>query len=866
MKKSLFSLLAAALCLAACQVEEPINASKSGDVLSAMIEQSEMTKTALDQNNNIRWSENDQIVGFMKSSYGYKYQIDPAFVGKTYADFTKVSSSEGDKLSAGIEWEHNVVYYPYSEDVTCVKAENGYTLEVELPAEQTYTVESFGNKEFPMVAVSEDNDITFNNVCGALMIQLMGIQQVKSVKVEGKNNEILAGAATVTAYAGESKPSIKMNSTTATAVTLNCGDGVQLNTNTPVEFIIALPPVEFTNGFTVTVTDSNNEEYTIEAKSGNPILRSKLRVMPNLFLGADPTPPVEEDVNTITIDGDFSDWDALAATKVYVAKSSEDSRYLGLKTLKINATSTNINGYLEVNDDIIVPDVSVYMNIYLNVDNSISAGNDTWKGQAGIDYMTEGYLMKSNAFVSYDPTVYKYTGAENNWSWSVESILSKGKGITMGSGSGNRYEFTIDKAKLSEHQIEIDDTFSLGVIISQNWNTIGALPSGENGESAPLLEVTCGSGGNTSGSEEEEAVAPELKSGDHVLATNRNVQKFVEEVTYPDHDYTETFVRDYYGGYGHNYNGEAVNSDKPESYSIHWTADYEAGDLTFVLTEGDGEWSSTQTVAAGEEYVEVTNLVPNTSYTYKVTAANGTVMTEGQFTTYGTVRHVFFKSNVRNCRDLGGWQTYDGKTVKFHKIYRGGRLEEGTLSNSGRKAIIAEGIKAQLDIRGNSDVNEAPAVEGFDFCAPIIETGGDSMLKQDGGEKTRMSMQFVIDCIKADKPVYFHCSLGRDRTGTLAMVILGLLDVIEGDISKEYELSYFAPKGWSIASSENYTLFQNVRTTWAYKPAAEYIWNNYVHTGERFSAGVERYLLEIGISQSDIDTFRSLMLADAPAN
>ena len=396
------------------------------------------------------------------------------------------------------------------------------------------------------------------------------------------------------------------------------------------------------------------------------------------------------------------------------------------------------------------------------------------------------------------------------------------------------------------------------MIISQNWNTIGALPCGENGETAPLLEVTTGNGGSINTPEDVETLGEEIKSGDRVLATNRNVQKFVEEVTYPDHDYTETYVRDYYGGYGHNYNGEAVNSDRPESYTIRWTADYDAGDLTFELSEP--EWSATQTVEAGAEYVEVTNLVPNTHYTYKVTAANGTVMTEGEFDTYGTVRHVFFKTNVRNCRDLGGWKTYDGKTVKFRKVYRGGRLEASTLSNSGKKAIAAEGIKAQLDIRGTSDVLSAPAIEGFDFCAPIIETGGDSMLKQDGGEKTRMSMQFIIDCIKANKPVYFHCSLGRDRTGTLAMVVLGLLDVIEGDISKEYELSYFSPKGWSIASSESYNLFQNVRTTWAYKPAAEYIWNNYVKAGERFSAGVERYLLEIGISQDDIDTFRSLML------
>ena len=860
MKKSLFCLIAAAFCFAACQVEEPTASLKSEDVLSAKIEQSEMTKTVLAQNNNILWSENDQVVGFMKSSYGHRYQIDPGFAGKTYADFTKVSTSDGDKLSAGVEWDHNVVYYPYSETVSCVKAEKGYTLGIELPAEQTYVVESFSNNLFPMVAVSEGNDITFNNVCGALMIQLMGIQQVKSIKVEGNNNEILAGAATVSAIAGQ-KPAITMNSTTATAVTLNCGEGVQLNTNTPVEFIITLPPVEFTNGFTVTVTDASNTEYTIEAKKANTVERSKLLVMPNKFLGAEE----EEDVNTITIDGDFSDWDALPASKVYVAKRNEDARYQALKTLKINATGTNINGYIEVDSDVIIADVSVYMNIYINADNSSNTADDVWKGQAGSDYMTEGYLMKSNAFVSYNPKVYTYNGSLEKVEWEWVLILENGKGISSGAGSNFRYEFTIDKAKLAdEHQIIINDTFGIGVLISQNWKTTGALPCGESGNKAPMLEITCGNGGNTSGAEEEETVAPELKNGDRVLATNRNVQKFVEEVTYPDHDYTETYVRDYYGGYGHNYNGEVVNSDKPEAYSIYWTANYDAGELTLELSEP--EWSATQTVEAGSDHVEITNLVPNTHYTYKVTAANGTVMTEGEFDTYGTVRHVFFKSNVRNCRDLGGWKTYEGKTVKFHKIYRGGRLEAGTLSNSGRKALIAEGIKAQLDIRGTSDVLTAPAIEGFDFCAPIIETGGDSMLKQDGGEKTRMSVQFVIDCIKENKPVYFHCSLGRDRTGTLAMVILGVLDVIEGDISKEYELSYFSPKGWSIASSESYNLFQNVRTTWAYKPAAEYIWNKYVQAGERFSAGVERYLLEIGISQEDINTFRSLMLADAPAN
>ena len=363
--------------------------------------------------------------------------------------------------------------------------------------------------------------------------------------------------------------------------------------------------------------------------------------------------------------------------------------------------------------------------------------------------------------------------------------------------------------------------------------------------------------------DQEEELAPEIKSGDRVLAPDPNVEKFVTEVTYPDHDYSYSLILDYYGGYnGKLAEGESVKSDKPSAYTIRWTADEAAGDLLFELCEPD--WKYEQKVSSGMAYVDVTNLTPDVHYTYKVTSTvTGAVMTEGEFDTYGSIRQVFFKTRVRNGRDLGGWRTYDGKMVRYHKIFRTGRWQSGTMSNSGKKAMIAEGIKAQLDLRGTSDVLDAPAIDGMDFCAPIIETGGDSMLKAEGGDKTRQCMQFVIDCIKADKPVVFHCSLGRDRTGTLALVILGLLDVIEGDISKEYEVSYFSPRGWSIAESETYKIFQNTRTKWAYKPAAEYLWT-YVKEGERFSDGVERYLLEIGISQDDIDEFRELMLVEAP--
>ena len=154
MKKSVFAFFAASLCLAACQIEvvDPNQPNVSDDVLSAKIEQNEVTKTVLGESNNVFWSENDQIVAFMKSSYGHKYQIKPSFAGKTYADFSRVSSASGDDLSAGMEWDHNVAYYPYSESIECVKSGDNYALDVVLPTEQNYAANSFGNGSFPMVA------------------------------------------------------------------------------------------------------------------------------------------------------------------------------------------------------------------------------------------------------------------------------------------------------------------------------------------------------------------------------------------------------------------------------------------------------------------------------------------------------------------------------------------------------------------------------------------------------------------------------------------------------------------------------------------------------------------------------------------
>ena len=49
-----------------------------------------------------------------------------------------------------------------------------------------------------------------------------------------------------------------------------------------------------------------------------------------------------------------------------------------------------------------------------------------------------------------------------------------------------------------------------------------------------------------------------------------------------------------------------------------------------------------------------------------------------------------------------------------------------------------------------------------------------------------------IPSAKEDKPVYFHCSVGADRTGSIAFLIGALCGMSEDQLAKEFELTSFS--------------------------------------------------------------------------
>lgn len=226
-----------------------------------------------------------------------------------------------------------------------------------------------------------------------------------------------------------------------------------------------------------------------------------------------------------------------------------------------------------------------------------------------------------------------------------------------------------------------------------------------------------------------------------------------------------------------------------------------------------------------------------------------------------------------NIRDVGGWKTSSGKTVRYEKIYRGSQLDE--ITDTGLDTLKALGIKTDIDVRSTASWDTHGPVEKTGLNYNFINTNykyeeilnkGDTVSKEVSKNYPAM---FALLADESNYPIYLHCGAGTDRTGSTMFILNGLLGVSYEDLTRDYELTSFATadrwrgNGTGGTFMPDDLIHENVSNSeidakWGLMNK-EFMESEYCTDGTLATA-IENYLLACGVKQEHIDAYKRIML------
>jgi protein-tyrosine phosphatase len=218
--------------------------------------------------------------------------------------------------------------------------------------------------------------------------------------------------------------------------------------------------------------------------------------------------------------------------------------------------------------------------------------------------------------------------------------------------------------------------------------------------------------------------------------------------------------------------------------------------------------------------------------------------------------------NACNVKDLGGYACRGGVT-RWGAFLRGDDLH--WLDKQDMGFLKEYGLKMVIDLRGKGECKNRPDAFEADkevsyinrpFVTPAIV---DADSKLDFYSEPFL-MHYYIELLKSAKnavkdifedfarlsegAALFHCTHGKDRTGLIAMLLLGLAEVDRADIIANYEVTYTYVK--HKTELLNFPLHILLSKRENIENAMDYLIKNY--------GGIQGYLKSIGLSDETLET------------
>jgi len=213
--------------------------------------------------------------------------------------------------------------------------------------------------------------------------------------------------------------------------------------------------------------------------------------------------------------------------------------------------------------------------------------------------------------------------------------------------------------------------------------------------------------------------------------------------------------------------------------------------------------------------------------------------------------------DLYNVRDLGGWNG-----LKTGAAYRGSQLfrnKTGKVSVETKTKLSELGIRTDLDLRLKDEEKDVswtlpdavPSIRRVNvYVTPYTGAFFDN-----GTNAWRQILKVFTD--DRNYPIYFHCKVGADRTGTLAFLLAGLCGASETDLAIDYELTSFSGIGafrlryGTPASQFGKNVFREMLDAVKALPGAE--------LKDRFAAFVKT----LGLTDADIAVIRRHFAPDS---
>ena len=329
----------------------------------------------------------------------------------------------------------------------------------------------------------------------------------------------------------------------------------------------------------------------------------------------------------------------------------------------------------------------------------------------------------------------------------------------------------------------------------------------------------------------------------------------------------------------------------PTGIKISWQE--KEGAERYVLeisTTSTFDFASTQKyyLTTQTEYT-LNNLVPSSTYYVRVYAGIGSekIYTDPISFTAGEEIRVVYIDGVSNSRDLGGKIVEGNKRIKYGLIFRTANAD--AITETGLSTVTKLGIKTEIDLRGKQTATvlgsgienflsgDMPQYHELLWVADGTWANGTNETNKAKVEQFKTVFKAFADA--NNYPLLYHCQIGRDRTGTVSMLLLALLGASEKDIYLDYEASFFSRMCcWDSTETSDrdglekclaQLLDKNIDTANVNFPINDS--NNFYATVEwlkiysgngSLKTGAEKLLKAVGITDTEIASIRANLLED----